>query len=65
MIARAEALARAMAERRAAMMRAELAEGWRELAGLSVEEAGGEVIVEGRRLRLRALTDPAFREMGR
>lgn len=59
-----EARAHAMAERRAAIRRAELAEGWRALSGLSVEETGGEVIVEGRRLRLRALTDPAFREVG-
>lgn len=57
-----EARAHAVAERRAAMMRAELAEGWRALSGLSVEEAGGEVMVEGRRLRLRAMIDPAFRE---
>lgn len=59
-----EARARAMAERRAAIAREELVEGWRELSGVEVEEAGGEVIVEGRRLRLRGMMEPGFRAAG-
>lgn len=49
------------ARRRAAILRADLAEGWREISGVDVSVEGEEVILEGRRLRLRALTDPALR----
>lgn len=48
------------ARRRAAILRADLAEGWREISGVDVSVEGEEVILEGRRLRLRALTDPAL-----
>lgn len=54
MMARVSDAARARAERRAELLRAEIAEGWRAIGGVEVTVEGGEVIVEGRRLRLRS-----------
>lgn len=60
MIARASEIARERAERRADLLRAEIAEGWRAIGGVDVSIEGGEVIVEGRRLRLRGMMGPGF-----